>query len=58
MSLVQEMAWHRLGAKPFLGPMLTLDRGEHKEQSSMQYFSTFTHFIMENRNEIVVCVFM
>ena len=47
-SLVQEMAWHQVGANPFLEPMLTLHRDEAKEQSQVKYLSNVLYFIEEN----------
>jgi len=47
------MAWHEVGANPFLELMLTSHRKNTKEQSYVKQLSNFTHFIEENKNEIV-----
>ena len=38
--------------------MLTSHREKAKEQSYVKQLSNFTHFIEENKNKIVVCVFL
>ena len=52
------MDWRRLGAKPFLNTMLTSHKEHAKDQSYVKSLSNFTHFIEENWNWIVVCVFL
>jgi len=47
-TLLQEMTWRQIGAKPFLEAMLILDRLQPYEQTSVKYFSKFMHFHWRN----------
>jgi len=44
------MAWHQIGAMPFLAAMLISNRLEHEEQVSVKYFALFAHFHLEKFN--------
>ena len=43
-SLVQVMAWHRTGAKPLPGPMMTYRQLDLWEQISIKFLSKYTIF--------------
>ena len=51
-TLLQEMAWRQIGARPFLVTMVIYYRLEHEEQLSVKYFALFAHLHDQKYNFI------
>ena len=56
-SLVQIMACHLIGAKPFFKPMMTFHQSHPNEQNSMQRLSKIPIFMGKITVEFIGCIF-